>query len=595
MSPLKQLLHYAQPEKPAIVKSGIFTFLNKIFDVMPEILIGAVVDVVVRGDESFLASLGIRDPWQQIVALGAITFLIWAAESLTEYVYQVGWRQVAQSLQHRMRLETYQHTQKVTLAELERDRQGRLMTILNDDINQVERFVNDGAANLIHMVSSVLLVGSVFFALSPRIAVFAILPIPVIIFGAFYFQKQISPRYSLVREKAGVIASRLANNLLGIMTIKAFASEVHESKQIESASLDYLNANRAAIAWSAAFTPVIRIGVLSGFLVTLVYGGHLTLQSDISVAAYSVLIFLTQRMLWPLTRLATTVDDFERAMASVRRVMSIFALATEAQIKSREAREARNENPLAECELRFHNVSFTYPDQVEPALKNLNLCVTPGSEVAIVGRSGSGKSSLIKLVERFYYPDSGEIFCGDQRISEMDLTTWRRQIGFVSQDVFLSDDTILENIRYGRPDASLEDVRRAAQAAKIDTFIMSLPLGYNTPVGERGMRLSGGQRQRLSIARALLIKPALLLLDEATSAIDSETERLLQESISQLKGTCTLIVVAHRLSTIRHADSICVLDNGILKEQGTHEELIVQNGIYTDLWNVQTGEVGRPI
>ena len=322
--PLRRLFEHARPYRREVAIASLFSVLNKIFDVLPEILIGMAVDVVVSKKSSFLGRAGVSEPHDQLLLLAALTVSIWVCESLFEYLYALRWRNLAQNLQHDLRMEAYRHVQRLELAWFEQRRTGSLMSILNDDINQMERFLNGGANDLIQVVTGSALVGAVFFGLTKKVAVLALIPIPLIVYGAFWFQARLASRYALVRDAAGSLNSRLNNNLLGIATIKAYTAEDFEAKQVRAASSDYRAANSSAIRFSAAITPIIRMAILAGFTVTLLYGGFLALRGEIGVGSYSVLVYLTQRLLWPMTRLADMTDLYQRSMASVERVMNLL-------------------------------------------------------------------------------------------------------------------------------------------------------------------------------------------------------------------------------------------------------------------------------
>jgi ATP-binding cassette subfamily B protein len=460
---------------------------------------------------------------------------------------------------------------------------GSLVATLNDDVNQLERFLNGGANMLIQVFSTVVLVGGVFFYLAPKVAVLAMLPIPFILAGAFFYQFRVEPLYAGVREQAANIAARLSNNLSGIATIKSYAAEERELDAVRRESLSYTGANTAAIRVSSAFIPIIRMAILGGFLATLVVGGKMTLDGVLGVGSYSVLVFLTQRLLWPLTGLAETVDLYQRAMASTARVLDL--LETPVTL-------AHDGKPLprgaVKGEIRFERVTFSYAGRA-PALRGIDLVIPAGSTAAFVGATGSGKSTLTKLLLRFYDPTEGRILLDGADIRGFEPRELRRAIGFVSQDVFLFHGTARENIAYGDPGKDGRAVEAAAKAAEAHDFLAALPQGYDTVVGERGQKLSGGQRQRLAIARAVLKDPPILILDEATSAVDNETEAAIQKSLDRIVVGRTTLIVAHRLSTIVKADRIFVLDEGRVTEAGTHAELIARPGPYADLWRVQTG------
>ena len=580
---LGRLLKYAAGFRARIWLASICSVANKIFDVMPEILIGIAIDVVVRQEDSFLASLGIADPVTQMAVLGVLTLAIWVLESVFEYLHLVLWRNLAQDLQHEMRVDAYEHVQRLDLSYFEDRSSGNLVAILNDDVNQLERFLNGGANNLIQVATTLIAVGGVFFAVSPLIALVAFTPIPAIVIGAFYFQRRAQPLYLQVREMVGRLASRLSSNITGITTIKSFATETLEADSVRQDSAEYVSANRRAIAVSSAFIPIIRMAILAGFLATFLLGGWMTLNGKLNVGAYGVLVFLTQRLLWPLTNLAETIDLYERAMASTRRILDLI----ETPVSIRDIPGARALSNVR-GEVVIEGLNFAYePDH--PVLTDINITVPAGHTVAFVGQTGSGKTSLVKLLLRFYSPNTGRILLDGQPIEELQLQSLRRCIGMVSQDVFLFQGTVRENIAYGSGESSDDAVWAAADAAEASEFIQRLPQGMDTLIGERGQKLSGGQCQRLSIARALMKDPAILILDEATSAVDNETEAAIQRSLARIAETRTTIVIAHRLSTIVHADRIYVMDKGRIVEAGTHQELVHREGIYAALWSVQTG------
>lgn len=579
--PLRRLAGFARPHRGTAVLATVYSVLNKIFDVLPELLIGVAVDVVVNQEDSFLAGLGIPDPLHQLYALVALTIAVWVFESLFEYLYAVKWRGLAQELQHALRQAAYGHLQQLPPAVIERERSGRLMAVMNEDVNQVERFLNTGANDLIQVMVSSLLVGAVFFVLTADLAALAMLPIPLILIGAFWFQKRLAPRYAAAREAAATVSARLNNNLAGMATIQAYTAEGFEAEHLRQASDDFRARNADAIRFSAAITPVIRMAILAGFVATLLYGGMLTLRGELGVGSYSALVYLTQRLLWPLTRLADMVDLYQRAMASVNRVMDLL----DTPVPVRGSGGVPADAPGA---VRFIGVSHDYDGR--PAVQDIHLEVPAGATVALVGGTGGGKSTLLKLLMRFIDPARGRIELDGADLAAIDPAALRRVVGYVAQEPFLTDGSVADNIAYGERAPDRARVEAAARAAEAHDFIAALPAGYDSPVGERGGNLSGGQRQRIALARALYRDPRVLVLDEATSAVDNETEAAIQHSLATAARGRTTLVVAHRLSTVRHADRIHVLDAGRIVESGTHDELIARNGPYAALWRLQTGE-----
>ncbi len=567
------------------MKATTWSILNKLFDIAPEVLIGVAIDMVVNRQDSWLAGFGVRDVSTQLILLAVLTFFIWFFESFFEYLHLVGWRSLAQQVQHDLRVKTYGHVLALDLAYFEDKRSGDLVSIMNDDVNQLERFLDGGANSIIQTMTSVLAVGGIFFYLAPSVAVLAMIPIPVIILAAFFYKGKAEPLYANVRNQAGKVASRLTSALGGVLTIKAQTAELFELQSLTQESLHYQSANRSAIRVSSAFMPLIRMAVLAGFLATLVVGGNQALAGELPVGSYGVLVFLTQRLLWPLTTVATTIDQYQRAMASLVRIRSL--LDKQPQIKSGTTRLKKTDAKSAE--ICFEKVSFSYPTRPQ-VITNFDLAIKPATMVALVGATGSGKSTLSKLLLRYYEPTSGRITLVNRSLEEYDLNDLRQSIGYVGQEHFMFDGTIAENITYGRSSLSREKIIAAARAAEASEFIEKLPQGFDTYIGERGQKLSGGQKQRLALARAIIFDPAILILDEATSAVDNETELLIQKSLARLAADRTVIVIAHRLSTIRRADMIHVIDSGRIAESGTHEQLLEKEGLYHGLWRLQSGE-----
>jgi len=584
-APLLRLWRYAGGHRRTVVAAMAASVVNKLADVMPELLIGAAVDVVVRGNDSIVArAFGVEDRFQQLLVLAAINVGVWIVESLTDYIAQILWRNLAQTIEHEARMDAYRHVQRLELAWFEDQSTGGLLSVLNDDVNQLERFLDVGANELVRTLVNVVFVGVVFFVAEPVLGVVAFAPIPLIVWASVRYQRRLEPRYTEVRQATGDLGALLANNVSGIATIRSFTAEERESERVAAASTVYREANRRAIKLSSAFIPLIRMAILAAFTVTLIVGGRAALNETLAVGTFSVLVYMTQRLLWPLTRLGETFDLYQRAMASTRRILDM--LAVDPTIVGG---PGALPSPLR-GEVRFDGVRFRY-GAGRPVLDGFDLAVPSGETHAIVGSTGAGKSTVVKLLLRFYDAEEGRITLDGVPVDDVSLVALRRAIGYVGQDVFLFQGTVRENLAYGRPDATVAELERAARLAEAHEFIAGLPDGYDTVVGERGQKLSGGQRQRLSIARAILKDPAVLVLDEATSAVDNETEAAIQRSLELVGRERTVIVIAHRLSTVRHADRIHVLEEGRVVESGAHDDLVAERGLYAALWRIQTGEV----
>ncbi len=582
--PLRRLMGHVAHRAAAIRLAVLCSILNKIWDLAPPLLIGVAVDVVVTQEESLLASMGVVNPWHQLLLLAAVTVAIWALESIFEYWYGVLWRNLAQSVQHDVRMATFERVLGHAPSWFDERRKGDLLAVLNDDVNQLERFLDKGANDLLQVGTTVIVVGAIFFAIAWEVALLAFIPVPLILWGSFRYQRALEPKYLNVRDAAGDLNALLENDIGGMTTIQSFTAESLEAARLTELSEAYRARNREAIRLSAGFVPLIRMAILVGFTGTLLLGGWFTLEGTLEVGAYSVLVFMTQRLLWPLTRLGETFDLYQRAMASTARILDLIEAPNSLV-------DGDVDPPLEEAvasSLRLENVTFAHPGR-ETVLEGVDVEIGAQTTVGIVGSTGSGKTTLIRLLMRFIDPDEGAVtWCGH------DLRTWsteslRSKMALVDQHVTLFPTSVMENIRYGRPGASDEDVEAAAKAAEADAFIRSFPDGYSTMVGEGGHRLSGGQRQRLALARAVLKDAPVLILDEATSAVDNETEAAIQRSLHRIAEGRTTVIIAHRLSTVRHADRILVLDGGAVAEAGSHEELLAEEGLYHRLWSVQTG------
>ena len=579
-----RFLVYAKPWRGRIFISSVYSILNKLFDIAPEILIGIAVDLVVQRQDSIIARLGFESIQSQITVLAIATFLIWAFESFFQYLYSVSWRNLAQTVEHEIRMDAYNHVQKLDMSWYENKKVGDITSKLNDDVNQLERFLDNGFNTIIQLIVSSIAIGAVFFYISPLIATVSILPIPVILLIAFFFQKNLSPRYLAVRNSVGLLNNTIFNNLIGISTIKSFVTEKIESYRIEKLSTDYRLKNKHAIKLSSAFIPIVRMGILSGFLGTMIIGSYLALDGTIAVGSYSVLVFLTQRFLWPFTTLGETVDLFERSMASTKRILDL--IDTPDKIKDKKDAIALSDY---NHDINFSDLTFHYQDE-KPVFNNLNFTIKRNSLVGIVGQTGAGKTTIIKLLLRFYDPISGKIKIGDHNIKDLKIKNIRKNIGYVSQEIFMFDGSVKDNIAY--PDLGDEEkILISAKQSQAHEFIEKLPNGYNTFIGERGQKLSVGQKQRIAIARALYKNPPILIFDEATSSVDNETELLLQKALHEISKDRTTIVIAHRLSTVRNADKIFVLGDNAIIESGNHEELLNAQGIYDKLWKIQTGKI----
>lgn len=581
-NPLLQLLHHTGLAKSRILFASLCSALNKICDILPEILIAISIDIIENQQNSLIARLGIINPFHQLYLVGFLTIVLSILESMFEYFYSIAWQGIAQDIQRLLRLKTYDTVQRLDLEYFANQTSGELLNTLYDDINQLEQFLSQGPNEIIQLIVNTLVIGLLFFSLSPLLALLTLIPIPFIIGMAYYFQHKLGVLYRESRQTATAIASHLAYRLQGIATIKSYTTEEYELNQLKKESALHQRARAQAIETYAIYIPIVRTAILVGFIMSLVIGGVYALQGTIPLTWYAALVFLTQRFLWPFASLTTITDMYEKTVACAKRILPI--LDSSPAIKS---------GPLTldassiKGAINFQNVSFSYA-QGTRVLHQVSFQIPARKTVAFVGPTGSGKSTIILLLLRFYDVKSGTIALDGHDIKELTLDSLRNAMAIVSQDIYLVEGTIADNISYGTFNASRDAIIEAAKMAQAHDFIMKLPSGYDTPIQERGKNFSGGQRQRISIARAIVKGSPILIFDEATSAIDNETESAIQESIAQLALTHTIIIIAHRLSTVRNADTIFVLDKGSIIESGNHEELLKKDAAYAYLWNIQS-------
>ncbi|MEZ5993215.1 MAG: ABC transporter ATP-binding protein [Planctomycetota bacterium] len=582
--PMARLFAYLRPMRRRMTLSISASVANKVLDLAPPILVAWLIDSVTGQTPQWIkGGLGLGTTMPQVVFLAILTVVIFGLESVTQWAYSFGFMNVSQDLQHNLRLDAYSRMQDREIRFFEEHRLGKTLAMLNDDVNQLERFFNNAFNDLVQLAVLFLFAGAVLFSISPSLAGIGLIPVPTIIWGSLRFSKLLEPRYKNVRESVGEVASRLENNIGGILVIKSFTAEKYESARVREASESYRAANRHAIKLSAVFVPVIRMAIAFGFGAVIILGGYWVTKRQISAGELVLFCMMIQRLLWPLTRLGNTFDEYQRARASATRIFGLLDTPSRVQDPAQPQPMKR-----AEGEVEFEDVFFKYRDR-EPVLNGLSMRVKSGEMIGIAGTTGAGKSTLIKLLLRLYDVNEGAIKIDGVDLRHLAQHDLRRQIALVSQDVFLFHGTIRENIAYPGVDVSDEQVIEASKHAQFHDFVESLPGGYETVVGERGIKLSGGQRQRLSIARALLKNAPILVLDEATSSVDTETERMIQQNLEELTAGRTALVIAHRLSTIRKADRIIVIKDGRVEEEGHHDDLVAKGGTYAELWAVQSG------
>jgi ATP-binding cassette subfamily B protein len=586
-NPLRELLTRFRLDRKGAREAPLWSIVNNVVNFLPELGLVAIVNVVNKDAPKFLAAMGLRSMPAQLVFLGAFTAAAFAAELVVERKKREAWRRMARDLEHRVRVDTYAHVQELDLATIENQSSGALVRTLSEHLSTINRFLETGADDMLQRAITALIIVVTLLAVSPTLAVTALAPLPIIMLGARYVQTKTEKPYEEMAEVNGRLNKLLSNNLADLATIKSFTAERQEVDRLLRISEGVRDTSDRAVATSSKYTDVMRLLISLSFALSMTAGGFLVARNSIAPSMFTLLLFFVPKLLVRMEGMGEGYDMYKNAVGSAAELLKLIRA---------EPTIVGGDTPLpadrVEGMVCFEGIDFAYrPDN--PLFRNFSVTIPPRQTVAFVGSTGAGKSTLVKLMMRFYDVNGGSILLDGQDLRDLDLTDLRRAIGFVSQDVSLFDGSIRDNILYGRPDASFEDVVEAARAAEAHAFIEALPDGYDTAVGERGKKLSGGQRQRISIARTMLKNPPILILDEATSAVDNETEAAIQLSIDRISRDRTTVMIAHRLSTVRNADMIHVLEEGRIVESGSHEKLLRRKGIYAGLWRVQTGEAVR--
>ncbi|MGH3564670.1 MAG: ABC transporter ATP-binding protein [Pseudonocardia sp.] len=570
--------------------TSILSILGQILDMTLALFISWIAVVLIIGKSATLAHLGLVSAASQLWFLTGVTALVSVIVAALSFITGVLWRDLAQSVQHEWRTKMYAHVQRVELRYLEGERTTRLTTVLTDDINQLGRFFATSANDFLQLGISFLILIPAFLYFAPGIAWIAFLPVPIIAWLSFFYQEHVTPGYAASSENAALLNSQLINNLEASATVKSFTAEAYEIDRIHRLSEAYRQSNHRIDTRTTAYAQVVRVCATVSLTGILVLGGLEVLAGNLRFEVFSPLVGLPQLVLARLPGLGEAVDQYQRTVAALGRVLHLRDLPVESGETGRGLDVARVTGEMA-----LDGVTFAYPGR-PPVLRGLSLRIAAGKTTGIVGITGAGKTTIAKLLLRFQDVASGRVLLDGHDIREVRLHDLRNAIGFVAQDAFLFDGTAGDNIRYGSFDADPERVVSAARLAEADAFVEALPARYDTMIGERGVTLSGGQKQRISLARAIVKSAPILILDEATSAVDNETEAAIQRALTDFAGDRTLVIIAHRLSTTRHADWIYVLDTGgVIAEEGTHHELLERGGVYASLWRLQIGEAGDGI
>ncbi|WP_336345330.1 ABC transporter ATP-binding protein [Halalkalicoccus ordinarius] len=574
----------------------VASVVARLLDLLPTIMLGVAIDAILVGTTDFSLFL-VPDAWLpstpdgQFALSAAIIAGAFVFGTVFHWLRNWGWNASAQYITHDVRVDTYERMQRLGLEFFSDKQTGELMSILSNDVNQLERFLNDGLNSASRLLLMMFGVAGVLLYLNWQLALVALLPAPLIAGFTYAFIRIIRPKYKTMRATVGALNSRLENNLGGIQVIKSSTTERYEDDRVDDASYEYYDANWDAIWTRIKFFPTLQLISGLGFVFTFVVGGYWVfvgppgpLSGTLTIGTFVVFITLSQQIIWPMAQFGQIINMYQRADASSAR---IFGLMDETGMLEQDVDAP--DLVVEEGRVEYDDVTFGYDE--EPIVEDIDFTVEPGDTCALVGPTGAGKSTVLKLLLRMYDVDEGAIRIDGQDLREVSLRSIRRSIGYVSQDTFLFYGTVRENIAYGTFTANDEEIVEAAKAAEAHEFIADLPGGYDTMVGERGVKLSGGQRQRISIARAILKDPDVLILDEATSDVDTETEMLIQRSLDDLTEDRTTFAIAHRLSTIRDAETILVLEDGWIVERGEHESLLENGGLYAHLWGVQAGEI----
>ncbi|MFD1512936.1 ABC transporter ATP-binding protein [Halomarina rubra] len=588
-------VRYARADWPLFVLGVVTSVLGRFVSLAPPLVLGVAIDATFDDSVPYTIPY-VPSAWLPTTQVGEVWFSVGlvVAALLASVVFT--WTNGAalslfsNRLQHAIRVDSYEAMQRLDMAFFDDKQTGQVLAILNDDVRNLRMFLGSTVSSALQLVATVLGIAFVLFTLNWQLALVTLVAVPLLAVFTYWFMRTIRPRYRALRSSIGELNTRLENNLDGMEVIKTAHTENHETDRIRETSWEYYLRTWAVAKLEYLYQPSMDLLAGLAFAATFLLGGLWLVggapgpfTGTLLVGEFVTFLFMTQRFVDPLSGVGRIVNSYENARASGERIVGLVSRPVE--VRDREDSVVRE---TVEGRVEYDDVTFSYlPDR--PVIRNLSFAVDAGDTVAFVGPTGAGKSTAAKLLLRLYDVDEGAVRVDGVDVRDLALDSLRSNVGYVSQDVFLFDGTVAENVRYGSFDATDEGVVAAAKLAEAHAFVENLPEKYDTRVGERGVKLSGGQRQRIAIARAMLQDPAILVLDEATSAVDTETELLIQRGLARLTADRTTLVIAHRLSTVKNADLILVVDDGAVVERGTHDELLAEDGLYATLWNVQAG------
>ncbi|MCU4744043.1 ABC transporter ATP-binding protein/permease [Halobacteria archaeon AArc-m2/3/4] len=594
---LRLFTQYGRPQLHWFTIGVITSTLARFLGLVPPIILGIAIDSVFNDDEAYSLPL-VPDGWipgtesgQFWLSVGLMGGAMVLA-AIMHFFRMSTLNLFSHRVKHEVRTDTYRTMQRLDMDFFNQMQTGQLMSILNNDTNRLELFLDNMTDSAIQLAVLVVGIGGVLFWMNWQLAFVTLFVIPVAALFTYWFMSLVEEMYVDIRQTVGDLNSRLENNLGGIEVIKSATTEEYEGERVEDSSYEYFRQHWRALRMNFVYRPGLQILTSIAFVSTFVVGGIWVVSGPpgpftgtLSVGELVTFLLLTQQLVDPLAQMSEVIDRYEDAKASSSRIFALMSIPV--TIKSDpDAADLGN----VEGRVEYDDVTFAYGDD-EPVLHDIDFDVDPGQTVGLVGPTGAGKTTILKLLLRLYDVSDGEVRVDGHDVRDVTLDSLRDQIGYVSQSPFLFDGTVEENITYGAFDASDEEIERAAKRAEAHDFISKMPEGYDTRVGERGVMLSGGQRQRICIARTILNDPAILIFDEATSAVDTETEMLIQRSLDDLTEDRTTFIIAHRLSTVRKADEILVVEDGRIVERGDHDDLLAEDGLYANLWSVQAGEM----